>query len=87
MPPRDWEAERKHMVDHQLRRRGIRDPRLLAAMEKIPRHRFLPNPDDPAAYDDYPLPIGSGQTISQPYMVALMTVSYTHLTLPTNREV
>ena len=73
MPPRDYEAERKRMVDRQLRRRGIRDPRLLAAMEKVPRHRFLPDPDDPSAYDDYPLPIGSGQTISQPYMVALMT--------------
>jgi protein-L-isoaspartate(D-aspartate) O-methyltransferase len=68
-----WETTRKQMVEHQLRRRGIKDPCVLAAMEKIPRHRFLPNPDDPGAYGDYPLPIGYGQTISQPYMVAIMT--------------
>jgi len=61
------------MVEHQIRHRGISDPRVLAAMEKVPRHRFLPDRDDPAAYQDHPLPIGSGQTISQPYMVALMT--------------
>ncbi len=63
------------MVEQQLRRRGIKDARVLAAMEKVPRHRFLPQPDDPGAYCDYPLPIGDGQTISQPYMVALMTES------------
>jgi len=73
MPPRESELERKRMVEYQLQNRGIRDPRVLAAMEKVPRHRFLPDPDDPGAYGDYPLPIGSGQTISQPYMVALMT--------------
>jgi len=61
------------MVETQLRRRGIKDPRVLAAMENIPRHRFLRDPDDPGAYSDYPLPIGDGQTISQPYIVALMT--------------
>jgi protein-L-isoaspartate(D-aspartate) O-methyltransferase len=72
MAPLDYEAERKRMVEGQLRRRGISDRRVLAAMEKIPRHRFLPNPDDSAAYGDHPLSIGSGQTISQPYMVALM---------------
>ena len=70
---RDHEAERKRMVEHQLRGRGISDQRVLAAMKTVPRHRFLPNPEDAAAYDDHPLPIGSGQTISQPYMVALMT--------------
>jgi protein-L-isoaspartate(D-aspartate) O-methyltransferase len=70
---RDYEAERKRMVETQLRRRGISDPRVLAAMEKVPRHRFLLNPDDSGAYGDHPLSIGSGQTISQPYMVALMT--------------
>jgi protein-L-isoaspartate(D-aspartate) O-methyltransferase len=70
---RDYEAARKRMVEHQIRRRGISDPRVLSAMETVPRHRFLPDTDDPAAYDDYPLPIGGGQTISQPYMVALMT--------------
>jgi len=73
MSPADYELERKRMVEHQLRNRGIRDPRVLAIMEKVPRHRFLPNPDDPGAYGDYPLPIGSAQTVSQPYMVALMT--------------
>lgn len=61
------------MVDQQLRHRGIKDERVLAAMAKIPRHRFLPNPNEPGAYGDYPLPIGSGQTISQPYMVAIMS--------------
>lgn len=66
-------AARRAMVEQQLRRRGIKDPRVLSAMERVPRHRFLPHPDDPGAYNDYPLPIGDGQTISQPYMVALMT--------------
>ena len=61
------------MVEQQLRRRGIRDTRLLAAMETVPRHLFLSNPADSGAYCDYPLPIGDGQTISQPYMVAIMT--------------
>lgn len=61
------------MVEQQLRRRGIKDPRVLSAMERVPRHRFLADPNDPGAYNDYPLPIGDGQTISQPYMVALMT--------------
>ena len=74
MTQRDAAAEaRQAMVEHQLRRRGIKDPRVLAAMEKVPRHRFLLHPDDSGAYRDYPLPIGDGQTISQPYMVALMT--------------
>ena len=73
-PPADEYAHaRESMVEQQLRRRGIGDPRLLAAMEKVPRHRFLPNPADSGAYGDYPLPIGDGQTISQPYMVAIMT--------------
>jgi protein-L-isoaspartate(D-aspartate) O-methyltransferase len=69
----EHETERKAMVEHQLRRRRIADERVLAAMEKVPRHRFLLSPDDHGAYGDYPLPIGEGQTISQPYMVALMT--------------
>jgi protein-L-isoaspartate(D-aspartate) O-methyltransferase len=71
--PDEHEVERKAMVEHQLRRRRIGDERVLAAMEKVPRHRFLASPDDRGAYGDYPLPIGEGQTISQPYMVALMT--------------
>ena len=70
---RDYETERKRMVESQLQGRGICDPRVLAAMERVPRHCFLPDPDDAAAHSDHPLPIGSGQTISQPYMVALMT--------------
>jgi len=68
-----YAAVRRDMVETQLRRRGIADERVLVAMEKIPRHRFLPREDEPGAYGDYPLPIGSGQTISQPYMVAIMS--------------
>jgi protein-L-isoaspartate(D-aspartate) O-methyltransferase len=72
---RDYADERKRMVDQQIHQRGIADGRLLAAMGSTPRHRFLRDPDDGAAYRDNPLPIGDGQTISQPYMVALMTES------------
>jgi protein-L-isoaspartate(D-aspartate) O-methyltransferase len=61
------------MVERQIAARGIQDRRVLAAMEDIPRHLFIPPPYDRAAYDDNPLPIGNGQTISQPYIVALMT--------------
>jgi len=61
------------MVEYQIAARGVRDPRVLAAMQEIPRHIFVPPPNDRAAYDDNPLPIGNGQTISQPYIVALMT--------------
>jgi len=61
------------MVECQIAARGIHDPRVLAAMLEIPRHLFIPPPYDRAAYDDNPLPIGSGQTISQPYIIALMT--------------
>ena len=61
------------MVDRQLRRRGIRDPRVLAAIEKVPRHLFVPPELREEAYNDQPLPIGAEQTISQPYMVASMT--------------
>jgi protein-L-isoaspartate(D-aspartate) O-methyltransferase len=60
------------MVDLQLRRRGIRDPRVLDAFARVPRHLFVPTHLRSAAYDDSPLPIGHGQTISQPLMVALM---------------
>jgi protein-L-isoaspartate(D-aspartate) O-methyltransferase len=65
--------ERSRMVEHQIRARGVTDPRVLAAMREIPRHLFIPPPYDEAAYEDNPLPIGKGQTISQPYIVALMT--------------
>ena len=60
------------MIERDLKRRGITDPRVLAAMEAVPRHLFVPERQRAAAYDDRPLPIGEGQTISQPYMVAVM---------------
>lgn len=61
------------MVEHQLKARGIKDALVLQAMGKVPRHVFIPDEYVESAYDDRPLPIGSGQTISQPYMVAVMT--------------
>jgi protein-L-isoaspartate(D-aspartate) O-methyltransferase len=61
------------MVEQQIRKRGVRNARVLAAMEKVPRHRFVPDNASDHAYEDSPLSIGKGQTISQPYMVALMT--------------
>jgi protein-L-isoaspartate(D-aspartate) O-methyltransferase len=61
------------MVERQIEARGISNPRVLAALREIPRHHFIPPPYDQSAYDDNPLPIGNGQTISQPYIVALMT--------------
>jgi protein-L-isoaspartate(D-aspartate) O-methyltransferase len=68
----DWARLREQMVEHQLRRRGLRDRRVLAAMGKVPRHEFVPAACRSVAYTDEPLPIGAGQTISQPYMVAAM---------------
>jgi len=65
--------ERSQMVEQQIRSRGITNPRVLGAMREIPRHLFIPPPYDRSAYEDAPLPIGNGQTISQPYIVALMT--------------
>ena len=65
--------QRRNMVEEQIRLRGVADPAVLAAMEKVPRHLFVPPPQRPAAYADAPLPIGHGQTISQPYIVARMT--------------
>jgi protein-L-isoaspartate(D-aspartate) O-methyltransferase len=67
------EKERRRMVDEQIAARGVRDERVLAAMRKVPRHEFLPEAIGGMAYADNALPIGEGQTISQPYMVALMT--------------
>jgi protein-L-isoaspartate(D-aspartate) O-methyltransferase len=61
------------MVEQQIAGRGIRDESVLAAMRDVPRHLFVPAPYDRDAYADDPLPIGNGQTISQPYIVALMT--------------
>jgi protein-L-isoaspartate(D-aspartate) O-methyltransferase len=66
---------RELMVDSQLRDRGISDSRVLAAMLRVPRHEFVPEPYRAHAYEDHPLPIGDGQTISQPYIVALMLES------------
>ena len=68
----DLAAERKAMVDEQLRKRGIVDERVLDAMERVPRHAFVDADDRKRAYLDMPLAIGFGQTISQPYMVALI---------------
>ncbi len=68
-----WEKERKAMVWEQLVPRGIKDERVIQAFLKVPRHEFVPYPDREDSYGDFPLPIGEGQTISQPYMVALMT--------------
>ena len=70
---RDWDLERSQMVGGQLESRGISDKRVLQAMGKVPRHHFVPLESRESAYMDGPLPIGEGQTISQPYMVALMT--------------
>ncbi|MFZ5449096.1 MAG: protein-L-isoaspartate(D-aspartate) O-methyltransferase [Thermodesulfobacteriota bacterium] len=73
-PPEDSLREaRQSMVARQLQRRDITDPRVLMAMGRVPRHRFVPQALASQAYGDHPLPIGSGQTISQPYIVALMT--------------
>jgi len=67
-----WEKLRHDMVEEQLRRRGIRNERVLQAMEEVPRHEFIPKPHRHLAYNDEPQPIGGDQTISQPYMVAAM---------------
>jgi protein-L-isoaspartate(D-aspartate) O-methyltransferase len=66
-------AARREMVEIQIQRRGVFDPRVLMAMRKVPRHKFVPPAQQDQAYGDYPLPIGEDQTISQPYIVALMT--------------
>ncbi|MBW2999246.1 protein-L-isoaspartate(D-aspartate) O-methyltransferase [Candidatus Woesearchaeota archaeon] len=65
--------QRKDMVEFQLKLRGISDERVLKAMEEVPRHEFVPEDMKKFSYDDAPLPIGEDQTISQPYMVAIMT--------------
>ena len=67
--------ERNRMVADQLKTRGIRDPRVISVFEITPRHLFVPEEERQWSYDDYPLPIGFNQTISQPYIVALMTQS------------
>ena len=72
-PGRDMAAQRDAMVSRQIRARDVKDPRVLEAMRKGPRERFVPAGLIARAYDDSPLPIGFGQTISQPYVVAYMT--------------
>ena len=69
----DWAERRERMVAAKIAARGVSDPKVLAAMRRIPRHVFLPEADRQLAYTDSPLAIGRGQTISQPYIVALMT--------------
>ena len=69
----DFTSQRDCMVRWQIERRGILTPRVLEAFRRLPRHQFLREEDWPFAYEDRPLPIGLGQTISQPYIVALMT--------------
>ena len=73
MDEHNFELMRDRMVRNQLKGRHIHDPQTLRAMGRVPRHAFVPEDFRARAYDDCPLPIGEGQTISQPYMVALMT--------------
>ncbi len=67
--------QRERMVDRQIEKRGIENPRVLQALRDVKRHLFVPPDEVSEAYEDHPLPIGHGQTISQPYIVALMTES------------
>jgi protein-L-isoaspartate(D-aspartate) O-methyltransferase len=69
----EFAAERRAMVEDQVRRRGVASPRVLEAMLSVPRHEFVPAEFQADAYADKPLPIGEGQTISQPFMVGAMT--------------
>jgi len=75
MPGDEFEKARERMVDLQIVRRGIKDPRVIAAMKKVPRHLFVSESLRSQAYEDHPLLIEEKQTISQPYIVALMTES------------
>ena len=72
---KEYAAKRLGMIEKQLRRRCITDAAVLAAMAAVPRHEFVPEELRSNAYEDVPLPIGSGQTISQPYIVAAMTAA------------
>ncbi len=72
-PKGDFKVMRAKMVETQIKARGVKDPRVLSALLKVERHRFVPEEYLNSAYADQPLPIGEGQTISQPYIVALMT--------------
>jgi protein-L-isoaspartate(D-aspartate) O-methyltransferase len=66
-----YAQKREHMVEFQLRERGIHDPRVLGAMQRVPRHQFVLPEYEPQAYEDHPLPIGEEQTISQPFIIAV----------------
>ncbi len=68
-----YAKQRKQMVEHQIIARGVKDVNVIKAMEKVPRHKFVPESEAAYAYLDEPRPIGHGQTISQPYIVAFMT--------------
>ena len=81
--PALYSSLRHQMVNSQLRARGVTDERVLGAMERVPRHEFAPERYRDQAYQDHPLPIGEGQTISQPYIVALMLEALE--LLPTDR--
>ena len=83
LAPDAFEHARQDMVEHQLRARGIRDTRLLNAFLRVPRHLFVPEAQRHVAYSDRPLPIGEGQTISQPYIVAEMLAALS--LLPTDK--
>lgn len=69
----DWAQKRREMVEKQIRARGIKDPSVLKALERVPRHQFVPKREGQIAYIDSALPLDYGQTISQPYIVAYMT--------------
>ena len=71
--PSSYFSERKRMVEYQIKARGIDDKKVIDALLRVERHRFVPDRYIPHAYEDRPLPIGEGQTISQPYIVAFMT--------------
>jgi protein-L-isoaspartate(D-aspartate) O-methyltransferase len=74
-PDDRYASARYRMVREQIKARGVTDPQVVCAMEKVPRHLFVPESYRTESYEDYPLPIGEGQTISQPYIVAFMTAA------------
>src|SRR5574340_649143 len=69
----EFARARQRMVEQDIRGRGVQDPAVLGALSRVPRHRYVPKDLQSRAYGDHPLPIGEGQTISQPFVVALMT--------------
>src|SRR5215211_3005733 len=71
----NWQRQMEQMLETQVVARGVRDERVLDAMRRVPRHRFVPRELEGEAYADHPLAIGEGQTISQPLIVAMMTLA------------